>query len=137
MVTETFNAVYDKFFGGWIEEENLGEAGAKLLIGTEPPNPFVVPGFSVLEELENFVAAGFTPMPAMAAATRYPALFFNEQDQWGTLEEGRRADLILLNADPLENISNRRHRPGVMVRGRWFPETQLKSMPEEMTIQLK
>jgi hypothetical protein len=106
----------------------LRAAGARLLVGTDTPNPFVVPGFSVHEELVNFVEAGFTPEEALSAATREAALFFGELDEWGTVEAGKRADLMLLEANPLENIGNARRLAGVMVRGRWLPKDMLQAM---------
>jgi imidazolonepropionase-like amidohydrolase len=106
----------------------LRAAGARLLVGTDTPNPFVVPDFSVHEELENFVAAGYTPEEALAAATREAARFLGELDEWGTVEAGKRADLVLLEANPLEAIGNTRRPVGVMVRGRWFPKDELQSM---------
>jgi imidazolonepropionase-like amidohydrolase len=63
---------------------------------TDTPNPLVVPGFSLIEELENFVAAGITPDEALVAATREAARFVGELREWGTIEPGRRADLVLL-----------------------------------------
>ena len=107
---------------------SLYAAGARLLIGTDTPNPFVVPGFSVWEELENFVEAGLTPAVALVAATREAARFFGDLPEWGTVEEGKRADLVLLKADPLENIANVGRPAGVMVRGLWLPDTRLRSM---------
>ena len=79
----------------------LHEAGAKMLIGTDTPNPFVVPGFSLLSELENFVSAGLSPAEALATATRGAAEFFGEPQDWGTVESGSRADLVLLRSNPL------------------------------------
>jgi imidazolonepropionase-like amidohydrolase len=106
----------------------LHKAGAKLLIGTDTPNPFVVPGFSVLEELGNFVEAGFTPAETLASATREAAHFLGDSEEWGTVEAGKRADLLLLKANPLEDIGNVSRRVGVMVRGRWLPEAELQAM---------
>ncbi len=106
----------------------LHEAGARLLVGTDTPNPFVVPGFSVIEELEIFVEAGIPPAEALSVATRDAARFFHDLEEWGTIEAGKRADLLLLHADPLEDIGNLRRRVGVMVRGRWLPEAELEMM---------
>ncbi len=106
----------------------LRSAGARLLVGTDTPNPFVVPGYSVHEELENFVEAGYTPEQALAAATREAARFFGELEAWGTVEKGKRADLLLLEANPLEDIGNARRLAGVMVRGRWLPKDELQGL---------
>ncbi len=103
----------------------LREAGVPLLVGTDTPNPFVVPGFAVHEELRNFVAAGFTPAAALAAASREAARFLGELDRWGAVEPGQRADLLLLDADPLADLANLRQPAGVMVRGRWLPREEL------------
>lgn len=106
----------------------LHAAGALLLIGTDTPNPFVVPGFSVAEELENFVKAGFTPGEALGAATRDAASFLGELEEWGTIELDKRADLLLLQANPLDDVRHVRDLDGVMVRGRWMPEAELRDM---------
>jgi imidazolonepropionase-like amidohydrolase len=103
----------------------LRAAGARLLVGTDTPNPFVVPGASVHEELENFVEAGYTPEEALAAATREPARFLGELGEWGSVETGKRADLVLLEANPLEDIRHTRRQVGVMVKGRWLPQSEL------------
>ncbi|HUP45610.1 MAG TPA: amidohydrolase family protein [Thermoanaerobaculia bacterium] len=96
----------------------LDAAGAKILAGTDTPNPFVVPGVSLHRELELLVAAGLTPKEALAAATREAAAFAGEADEWGTIEEGKRADLLLLHRNPLEDIAATRNLDRVMVRGK-------------------
>ena len=92
------------------------------------PQPFVFPGASVHDELAIFVAAGFSPESALVAATRDAARFTGEEKIWGTVETGKRADLVLLDANPLQNISATRRIAGVMVRGGWFPLSQLLEM---------
>src|SRR5262249_694544 len=87
-----------------------------------------VPGFSALDELRLLVEAGLTPFEALQAATRNPARFWNAQSEFGTVAAGARADLILLAANPLEDVANVRKRAGVMVRGRWLPEVRLRAM---------
>jgi imidazolonepropionase-like amidohydrolase len=106
----------------------LHDAGAKLLIGTDTPNPFVVPGLSVVEELENFVEAGISPAEALAASTREAARFMGELKEWGTVEVGKRADLVLLQGNPMESVANIRGLTGVMVRGRWLPSVRLQAL---------
>jgi imidazolonepropionase-like amidohydrolase len=110
--------------------DQLDRSGARLLVGTDTPNPFVVPGNSLLEELSMFVAAGVTPHATLAAATRDAATFLGEPDEWGTISEGARADLVLLSADPLSDIVNVARRVGVMVRGDWMPESALRASLE-------
>jgi imidazolonepropionase-like amidohydrolase len=94
-------------------------AGVSILAGTDTPNPFVVPGFSLHDELELLVEGGLTPAQALAAATREAARF-SEASDWGTIAAGKSADLVVLEANPLQRISNTRRIAGVVVRGRWI-----------------
>ena len=114
----------------------LNAAGAKLLIGPDSPQFFLVPGFATHRELESFVEAGLTPYQAIEAATRNPAEYFAEfmkaPRDFGTVEAGKRADLILLDANPLQSVANLSKRAGVMVRGRWLPESELRKMLENV-----
>jgi imidazolonepropionase-like amidohydrolase len=93
----------------------LDEGGVPLLVGTDAPNPFVVPGFAVHEELQRLVEAGLTPFDALSAATRRAAEFLGVLDVAGTVETGKQADLLLLDANPLEDISSTQKIAGVMV----------------------
>jgi len=108
--------------------KGLHEAGVPILAGTDTPNPAMVPGFSLHEELRNLVQAGLTPYEALAAATRDAATFLQASDEWGTIAVGKRADLILLAANPLENVTHTTNRLGVMVNGQWFSQAQLQRM---------
>jgi len=110
----------------------MHEAGVGLLIGTDTPNPFVVPGFSVHEELQNFVDAGLTPYEALRGATRDAADFLGASEAFGTVGVGRRADLILVEANPLEDVGNVARRVGVSIRGRWFSERDLRVLLDEI-----
>lgn len=100
----------------------LDEQGAMLLAGTDTPNPFVVPGVSIHRELDLLVRAGLTPKEALAAATREAAVFAGQEREWGTIEAGKRADLVLLDANPLESIGATTTISRVMVRGRFDQE---------------
>jgi imidazolonepropionase-like amidohydrolase len=110
----------------------LHHAGAHILLGTDTPNPFVVQGFSIHEELQNLVQAGLTPYEAIRAGTSSAAQFLNATKEFGTIEVGKRADLILVDDNPLKDVSNLSHRVGVMVRGQWFTEIQLRKMLDEL-----
>jgi hypothetical protein len=106
----------------------LHEAGAQLLAGSDTPNPFVVPGFALREELKHLVEAGLSPWSALATSTRDAARFADQLDGRGTVEAGQRADLLLLDANPLEDVTNVGKLSGVMAHGRWFPRDELTRM---------
>jgi imidazolonepropionase-like amidohydrolase len=110
----------------------LHRAGVPLLLGTDTPQPFVFPGASIHDELANYVAAGLTPAEALALATREPARFLGQQQAWGTIEPGKRANLLLLDADPFANIAATRRIAGVVSGGRWMPAEQLERMRREV-----
>ena len=104
----------------------LHEAGAPLLLGSDAPQVFQVPGFSVHDELELLVASGLTPYEALVTGTRNVATFFGDGGEYGTVREGRVADLVLLEANPLEDVSATRGIRGVMARGRWLPASEIR-----------
>jgi imidazolonepropionase-like amidohydrolase len=106
----------------------LRAAGVKFAIGTDTPNPFVVPGFSIHQELAIFVETGFSPRQALAAATRDAHELMGTATFAGTIEAGKRADLLLLAANPLVDVANARKPVGVMVRGTWVTGPQLDAM---------
>jgi imidazolonepropionase-like amidohydrolase len=99
----------------------LNEGGVKILMGTDAPQQFSVPGFSLHRELQWMKRAGMTPYQIMVSGTRNVGEYFKSQDSFGTIEPGKRADLILLDANPLVDISNLARIAGVMVNGRWYP----------------
>ena len=84
----------------------LHAEGVKFLAGTDLSNPFIYPGFSLHDELASLVAAGFTPAEALRAATIDPARYLDAADSLGSIAVGKRADLVLLGANPLEDIRN-------------------------------
>jgi imidazolonepropionase-like amidohydrolase len=108
------------------------EAGVRMLAGTDTPIPSVVPGFSIHDELRDLVAAGLTPYESLKAATSNPAEFLGALDQVGTVSVGKRADLILLEGNPLEDIRNTSRQSGVMVRGRWIPDEEIRRMLDNL-----
>ncbi|MBI3683436.1 MAG: amidohydrolase family protein [Acidobacteria bacterium] len=106
----------------------LSKAGVGVLLGSDAPQTFQVPGFSLLRELEYMQRAGLRPYEVLAAGTHNPAIYFDAESEFGTITAGRRADLILLDANPLENVSNVRRQAGVMARGRWLPASEIRQM---------
>ena len=106
----------------------MHRAGVKLLAATDALVWYVIPGFSLHDELELFVKAGLTPMEALQAATRNPAIYLGLIDMVGTVEEGKKADLVLLEASPLENISNTKKISAVIVGGKLIPKVSLDKM---------
>lgn len=107
------------------------DAGVRVLAGTDAMNPSVVPGFSLHDELRDLVAAGLTPYEALRAATANPAEFLRASNEFGSVSPGRRADLILLEANPHTDVRNAAKRLGVMLRGRWCPESELRERLEK------
>jgi imidazolonepropionase-like amidohydrolase len=99
------------------------DAGVRMLAGTDALNPCVVPGFSLHDELRNLVAAGLTPYEALRTATANAAEFLNANS--GVVAVGKQADLILVEGDPLKDVGAASRRAGVMLRGRWLPESEL------------
>jgi hypothetical protein len=107
-------------------------AGVRLLAGTDAMNPSVVPGFSLLDELGDLAAAGLTPYEAIKTATSNPAEFLNSKD-FGTVAVGKRADLILVEGDPLRDVNNVRRQAGVVLRGRWLSAADIGVMLNDLT----
>jgi hypothetical protein len=98
----------------------LHEKGVKLMTGTDVLIPTNLPGFSIHDELLELVGLGLTPYEALKTATTYPMEYLGELEDAGTLEIGKQADLVLLGANPLEDIRNARKVIGVMCRGEWL-----------------
>lgn len=109
----------------------MHKMGVPLLAGTDLGNPFIFAGFSLHDELELFVQAGLTPTQSLQTATINPAKFLGKEKDFGTVERGKLADLVLLDANPLENISNTRRISGVVINGRYLPEETLKKLLAE------
>ena len=86
--------------------KRLDDAGVGFMAGTDTPIGFLTPGFSLHRELEMLVRGGLSPLQAIEAATLQPALYFGLEDAMGLIEKGMLADLILLEANPLDDIRN-------------------------------
>jgi hypothetical protein len=104
----------------------LHAAGVPLMTGTDVLNPPIVPGFYLHDELRELVAVGLTPYEALEASTRNPARFFGEEGDAGTIAPGKRADLVLLAADPLRDIAASRRIEGVAIGGRWIDHAEIQ-----------
>jgi imidazolonepropionase-like amidohydrolase len=107
----------------------LRKAGVPFLAGTDTPaGVYIFPGYSLHEELQRFVAVGFTPLEALQTATINPALFFGMEDRAGTIEKGKFADLVLLSANPLEDIANTQKIAAVILNGQYIRRADLDKM---------
>jgi hypothetical protein len=114
----------------------LSKAGVKLMAGSDSPEWFLVQGFSIHDELETFVKAGLSPYSALETATKNPAMYLGIIQTKGTVEVGKDADLILLEKNPLETISNTRTVCGVMAGRNWYTKEGLKTLMEEARVVL-
>ena len=115
----------------------LNKAGVGLLAGTDAPRAFVYPGFSLHEELALLVRSGLTPLEALRTATYNPASFLGALDSLGTIGEGKIADLVLLDADPLEDIGNTKRISAVIANGRVFDSTARAALLKHVATALK
>ena len=109
----------------------LHRAGAGLLLGSDSPQVFNVPGFSLHRELDTLVAAGLSPYDALYTGTVAVAEFLGSNG--GSIAAGRDADLVLLDADPLDDIRNSRRIHGVMLRGTWYGASALEARIERFS----
>jgi imidazolonepropionase-like amidohydrolase len=105
----------------------LHDADAGLLLGSDTPQMLNVPGFSLHKELALMIAAGLTPAEAITTGTVNPAIFFAAEATFGRVAEGLEADLVLVDANPLEQPATLKEPAGVMLRGRWLPRTELRA----------
>lgn len=98
----------------------MNTSGVKILMGTDAPQLYSVPGFSIHRELKVMSEAGMSPYEILVTGTKNVGEYFSHKDNFGTIEVGQRADLILVDNNPLEDISNLKKHSGVMVAGRWL-----------------
>jgi uncharacterized protein (DUF885 family)/imidazolonepropionase-like amidohydrolase len=106
----------------------IADSGGRILAGSDTPEWFHVYGFALHRELESLVAAGLTPYQALAAATREPAAYLRASSEWGTIAPGRRADLVLVDGNPLEDVRSTARIRGVAIGGRWLDRPALDAM---------
>lgn len=110
----------------------MGKAGVGILAGTDDANPYSFVGFSLHDELAMLVEAGLTPMQALQTATVNPAEFLSKLAILGTIEKGKLADIVVLDANPLENIRNTQRINAVVSNGRYFPKEALQQILDEV-----
>ena len=103
----------------------MHDEGVNLLLGSDAPQTFNVPGISLHQELKLIIEAGLSPYEALLTGTAAPAEFFDLDDEFGRIRTGLAADLILVENNPLENIDAGNYPLGVMVRGIWLDRATL------------
>lgn len=110
----------------------LQTAGCPIALGTDSPQLYSVPGFSVRREMRSMLAAGLTAGQILREATYDVARYFGAEQEFGSVGVGQRADLLLLNGNPLSDLANVGQRAGVMVNGRWLPESEIEARLERI-----
>ena len=115
----------------------MHRAGIPLMTGTDLGIPYTFAGFSLHDELGLFVQAGLTPMEALQAATRNPAVFLDELSSQGTIERRKIANLVLLDANPLEDIRNTERISAVVLNGKYLPKGELQKMLADIEAAVK
>jgi Amidohydrolase family len=110
----------------------LSDGGVPFALGSDAPQWWNVPGFSAHRELKSLVAAGFTPFQALQTGTVNPARYFGTSASTGTVARGMRADLILLDANPLTDVGNTTKIAGVMLSGRWMSRPAIDKRLKEL-----
>ncbi|MFN7115657.1 MAG: amidohydrolase family protein [Saprospiraceae bacterium] len=105
--------------------KQMHQAGVGLLLGSDAPQIFNVPGFSIRHEAKAMADAGIPNYEILKSGTVNPAKFFQQEGEFGVVKIGAAAELILLDANPLENISNIKSLQGVLIQGRWLPKKMI------------
>lgn len=110
----------------------LQDAGAGILLGSDAPQVFNVPGFSIHHEMAEMVNAGLTPYEVLRSGTINPAVFFGQEGQFGTLVQGASADMILVSANPLASVANLKNPIGLMRAGVWLSQREIEEKLAEI-----
>lgn len=130
--TETQWTEFDKIRKQLINR--LQEKGHGILLGSDAPQLFNVPGFSIHHEMQGMRNAGLTPLQIIQSGTLNPALFFGMEDTFGEIKEGLDADILLVDANPLEDIGALKKLSGVMLRGKWMDRQTIDKKLAEIAI---
>ena len=117
--------------------QTLHTAGVRILAGTDAPTTLVYPGFALHKELELLVAAGLSPADALRAATIWPAEFLGLSDHCGSIAVGKRADLLLLDGNPLSDIRHTQQIRAVVLDGHFFSRTDLDALLKTAALSIR
>jgi len=110
----------------------IHDAGGKIMTGSDTPEFLWLYGYGIHHELQALKEAGLSNYAVLAAATRNPQEFLGTLDRVGIIAKGQRADLVLLNANPLDNVAATKDRAGVMLKGKWSPQSELDTWLDEI-----
>jgi len=114
---------------------NLYNSKAKLIAGTDAGNlPLLIPGYSLHQELRIMNEIGIPTYEVLKMTTINAALAMNKDSEFGTVEVGKRADLLLLNSNPLDKIENLQDKNGLMVRGIWVSGEEIKKLADKVKL---
>lgn len=114
---------------------NLYKSNSRLIAGTDAGSlPFLVPGYSLHQELRLMTESGIPTYEVIKMTTINAALAMNKDTEFGSVEVGKRADLLLLNSNPLDNIENLQNRSGLMIRGIWLSEEEIKKITDKIKL---
>ena len=108
------------------------DAGGRVMAGSDTPEWLMLYGYTLHLEMIDLRDAGLSNYAALEAATRNPALFFGTSDKTGTIAIGKRADLVLLDANPLDDIANTQKRTGVMLKGKYYTQAEMNKWLDEI-----
>lgn len=110
----------------------MHRAGVHFLAGADVPNPYIYPGYSLHEEFELLAEVGLSPLEILQTATVNPAKFLGREKEIGTIEKGKLADLVLLDANPLEDIRNTTKIAAVVANGRFLSKQDLEKLLSDL-----
>ena len=124
-----YKHLYDRLLG---LVKLLKEEGVKMLAGSDMTGIYCIPGFSLHQEFREFAKAGLSPLEILQMTTLNGAEFLNREATMGSVEEGKKADLVLLDANPIESVENLEKIHAVFLKGRYFPKAQLEKMKSDV-----
>lgn len=123
---EKYIAIRDKLV------KAIYDAGGRVMAGSDTPEWLMLYGYTLHLEMIDLRDAGLSNYAALETATRNPAMFFGTLDKTGTIEKGKRADLVLLDANPLDDIANTQKRTGVMLKGKYYLQPEMNQWLDEI-----